>query len=496
MHDELSLLIRAGHPLILIETTDEERAVEVTRQAAVGLQRKFCDWSFTRGLWEFDDQGRRQTELAPAGKPAAALIHALRSGEQTVFLFRDLGPHVRDAQVHRLLRDLQPLCGSMRCALVCVEYLPFPPEATRLVTRFDVGWPSAEELEQAVRETYRRVQTESLYEVTSRITRKEMEQLVNTLRGLTRNEAERVVASSIYKDYSLTGDDLSRIVDAKRQLLGQTGCLESIPADFESDDIGGLDNLKRWLSIRRGGFSKAAREFGITPPRGVLMLGVQGCGKSLCAKVVAADWRMPLLKLDPGVLYQKFVGETENRLRQALRQAEAMSPAVLWIDEIEKAFASASADSADGGLSQRMFGTLLTWMQDHRHPIFLIATANDISKLPPELMRKGRFDEMFFIDLPNNAAREHILSIHLARRKRDPANFDLQAIATEAEEFSGAELEQAIASALYTAYSRKSELTTEIIIEELQQTRPLSQVMPERLARLRSWATERCVPAD
>lgn len=226
------------------------------------------------------------------------------------------------------------------------------------------------------------------------------------------------------------------------------------------------------------------------------MLGVQGCGKSLCAKVVAADWRMPLLKLDPGVLYQKFVGETENRLRQALRQAEAMSPAVLWIDEIEKAFASASADSADGGLSQRMFGTLLTWMQDHRHPIFLIATANDISKLPPELMRKGRFDEMFFIDLPNIAAREHILSIHLARRKRDPANFDLHAIAGAAEEFSGAELEQAIASALYTAYSRQCELTTEIIIEELQRTRPLSRVMPERLARLRSWATERCVPAD
>ena len=496
LSEQLSLLIRAGHPLILMETTDENRAIEVVRASASELQRKVYDWTLTGGLWQLDEQGQRQREFAPAGKAAAALTYILQSGEQSVFLFRDLGPHVRDALVHRLLRDLQPKCTAMRCAIVCLEYLPFPPEASRLVTRFDLGWPTAEELTQTVRETYRRIRKESLYEVTAQITRQEMEQLVNALRGLTRSEAERVIASAIYQDYSLRGSDLPRIVEAKRQLLGQTGCLESIPADFGRDEIGGLERLKSWLAIRKGGFSEEARAFGLEPPRGVLMLGVQGCGKSLCAKVVARDWQMPLLRLDPGVLYQKYVGETEHRLRQALQQAEAMAPAVLWIDEIEKAFASASADSSDGGLSQRMFGTLLTWMQDHRHPIFLVATANDISQLPPELMRKGRFDEMFFIDLPNEDARARILGIHLARRQRDPQQFDLPRLAAAAEGFSGAELEQAIVSALFAAFSQRVEVSDELILTELAQSRTLSQVLPERLQQLRDWAGERCLSAD
>jgi len=494
--EPLALLIRAGHPLILVETTDEDRAAGIVRATGGALQRKVCDWSLTRGLWELDEQGQPKREHAPAGKPADALKYVLRSGEQTVFIFRDLGPHLKDAAVHRLLRDLCPVCRNMRCAVVCLEYLPFPAEASRLVVRFDIGWPTSVELEQTVRETYQRIKDESLYEVTSQITRREMEQLVHTLRGLTASEAERVIASAIYQDYQLSGNDLSRIVDAKRQLLGSTGCLESIVADFSPDDIGGLANLKDWLRTRRGGFSQEARDFGVEPPRGVLMLGVQGCGKSLCAKVVASDWAMPLLRLDPGVLYQKYIGESEGRLRQALRQAEAMAPVVLWIDEIEKAFASASADSADGGLSQRMFGTLLTWMQDHRHPIFMVATANDVSQLPPELMRKGRFDEMFFIDLPDVAARARILGIHLARRKRDPAKFDLDALSVAADGFSGAELEQAIRSGLYAAFAKKQELTTAILLNELSQTRSLSVVMPERLASLRAWAKERCVSAD
>jgi len=494
--DHLALLIQAGHPLLLIETTDEDRAEGMVRDTAARLQRTVCDWSLTKGLWQLDDTGRPVRNLAPAGKPAAALEHVLRSGEQTVFVFRDLGPHVRDAQVHRLLRDLQPVCRKMRCTIICMEYLPFPAEASRLVVRFDLGWPTAEELEQTVIDTFRRIQSESLYEVTSKITRREMDQLIHTLRGLTRSETERVIASAIYHNYSLSGDDLPRIVEAKRQLLGATGCLESIVADFSPDDIGGLDNLKEWLRVRRGGFTHQAREFGVEPPRGVLMLGVQGCGKSLCAKVVASDWKMPLLRLDPGVLYQKYIGESESRLRQALSQAEAMSPVVLWIDEIEKAFASASADSADGGLSQRMFGTLLTWMQDHRHPIFIVATANDVSQLPPELMRKGRFDEMFFVDLPNAEARRRIWSIHLSRRQRDPLQYDLDRLVDATDGFSGAELEQVVRAGLYRAFAAQSELQNVHLIEELRSTKPLSAVMPERIARLRAWAAERCVPAD
>ncbi len=223
---------------------------------------------------------------------------------------------------------------------------------------------------------------------------------------------------------------------------------------------------------------------------------MQGCGKSLCAKVVASAWRMPLLRMDPGVLYQKYIGESEARLRESLRQAESMAPVILWIDEIEKAFASASADSADGGLSQRMFGTLLSWMQDHRHPIFLIATANNLAQLPPELMRKGRFDEIFFVDLPQPAEREAIFSVHLKKRGRDKSQFDMARLVAAAEGYTGAEIEQAVISGLYAAFAAQTECTTEHILAAIQATQPLSVVMREHVERLRSWAKGRCVMAD
>jgi SpoVK/Ycf46/Vps4 family AAA+-type ATPase len=272
--------------------------------------------------------------------------------------------------------------------------------------------------------------------------------------------------------------------------------LESITVNRAVDEIGGLANLKRWLAKRRGGLTQQAREFGVDPPRGILLLGVQGCGKSLCAKAVAADWGMPLLRMDPGVLYQKYIGESENRLRDALAQAEAIAPAVLWIDEIEKAFASASAESSDGGLSQRMFGTLLSWMQDHRSPIFMVATANNLTALPPELMRKGRFDEVFFVDLPTGPVRRDVLAIHLKRRKRDPQRYNLDALATATEGFSGAEIEQLVVAALYSAFADKQELTQQHLMTEAVATRPLSILMGEKIASLRAWAESRCVRAD
>ena len=278
----------------------------------------------------------------------------------------------------RSLRDLYFSPDSRLWTVILVDAVGLPPDVRRLAVPFDIGWPDEEELMELVRKTFQDAKKRSLRPVESKLTPPEMEMLVQTLRGLTTEEAARVVAGAIYEDNVLDRADLARVVDAKRTLLGTAGCLEAIAADVLPDEIGGLKNLKRWLNLRRGGFTPGAREFGIEPPRGILLLGVQGCGKSLCAKVVAAAWRMPLLRMDPGVLYQKFIGESEARLREALHQAESMSPVVLWIDEIEKAFASAGSDSADGGLSQRMFGTLLSWMQDHRHPIFLIATANNL----------------------------------------------------------------------------------------------------------------------
>jgi ATP-dependent 26S proteasome regulatory subunit len=491
---ELQLAIRSGHPIIAIENPDEPRVVELVRQTAEQLSRPLFEWSISSGLAE---HGNAEVKRAvEPNKVSAALQHILDATTPAIYLFKDLGPNLKEPLVQRLLRDVSHAFGRSRSNLILVEPGPLPSSVRSFVYLFELRPPTLAELDEIVRATIKHIRNESLIEVEATITKRQLEQLVQSLRGLTCNEAARIAASIVYDDYLVNADDLPRVVEAKRRILASTGCLESIATDASVDDIGGLENLKAWLRHRRGGFSDRARQFGIDEPRGVLMLGVQGCGKSLCAKVAAADWNMPLLRLDPGVLYQKFIGESESQLRQALRQAEAMAPVVLWIDEIEKAFASASSASADGGLSQRMFGTLLTWMQDHREPIFVIATANDISAVPPELMRKGRFDEVFFVDLPDAASREKIFGIHLRRRKRDPSQFNLPLLASRAEGFSGAEIEQAVISALYLAFAANTVLQDEHLLAEIEATRPLSVLLAERIEALREWARDRCVPAD
>ena len=494
MPEQLKLLIRSGHPIIAMETGDEPRALELITKVADDLQVPATVWSMTSGL--ISNYKGTLERLVSEGKPLQALQAIKDSSLCGLYVFKDLGAHLKDLTMLRLMRDIHNEFTLNRSTLILVDSSPLPDSIKRFTLPFEVKPPTFEELELVVRNTFRKIAAESIYEVKAEITKRQMEQLVQSLRGLSCSEAQRVVASVIYQDYKLDGGDLVRIIDAKRRVLASAGCLESVAVDRAAEDIGGLANLKAWLKVRRGSYSDRAREFGLEPPRGILLLGVQGCGKSLCAKAVAADWNMPLLKLDPGVLYQKFVGESESQLRQALRQAEAMAPVILWVDEIEKAFASASASSADGGLSQRMFGTLLSWMQEHRHPIFLIATANNIEALPPELMRKGRFDEIFFVDLPDAANRAGILKIHLQRRKRQPDDFDLDELAEAADGFSGAELEQVIMSSLYRAFAEDSELETRHILAEIAATRPLSVVLGEKIANLRAWAKERCVEAD
>ncbi len=492
--DDFKLLIEAGNPIIAMETPDETRAVRLVREVADAGRLPLVQWSATEGLRMTPPEGDRT--LVDPGKLVAALGQVRQSSYPVLYVFKDVGPQCKDPQVVRSLRDLYFTPDSRLWTVILVEATALPPDVRRLTVPFDVGWPDEAELMELVRRTFQEVKNRSLRPVESKLTRAELELLVQTLRGLTTEEAGRVVSGAIYEDNVLDRSDLLRVVDAKRTLLGTAGCLEAIAADVLPDEIGGLKNLKRWLNLRHGGFSQGARDFGIEPPRGILLLGVQGCGKSLCAKVVAAAWRMPLLRMDPGVLYQKFIGESEARLREALHQAESMSPVVLWIDEIEKAFASAGSDSADGGLSQRMFGTLLSWMQDHRHPIFLIATANNLSALPPELMRKGRFDEIFFVDLPGPEEREAIFSVHLRKRRRDKANFDMAQLVAASDGFSGAEIEQAVISGLYAAFAAKTECTTDHILAAVRSTQPLSVVMREHVDHLRAWAKGRCVMAD
>jgi AAA+ superfamily predicted ATPase len=492
MLEQLKRYLQSDFPLLAIETLDERRAVEIIRQAAAAGHRTLYEWSITTGLEKILPQ-RVDTSVKPNKATAVLEFVLTNNAPAEIFVLKDFGAHAKDPFVQRQLRDV---IVQRRSLLILVEGGTLPDAIRRQAVLLEMKLPDATELELIVRETFRELKARSVYEITSSLTKRELDHLVQTLRGLTQSQARSVVASAILDDFALTADDLPRIVEAKRRLLQSAGCLETINVDVQLDEIGGLDNLKRWLAKRRSGMSREAREFGLDTPRGILLLGVQGCGKSLCAKVVAEDWRLPLLRLDPSVLYQKFVGETENRLREALLQAETMAPVVLWIDEIEKAFASAAAESADGGLSQRMFGTLLSWMQDHRSPIFMVATANNIAALPPELMRKGRFDEVFFVDLPSAAARQHIFSIHLRRRKRDPLRYALDRLAEAASGFSGAEIEQAVTSALYAAFSEGSELTDQHLFDALAETRPLSVLMSDRITQLRTWAKDRCVPAN
>jgi AAA+ superfamily predicted ATPase len=407
----------------------------------------------------------------------------------------DLAEHLKDARTMRVLRECVTHFATTGSTLILIDHATDLPAAVRaMATRFDLGLPDEPAIETLVRNTIRTCGVDGKIRVD--LSRAELQTVVRNLRGLTPRQARQVIVDAVADDRCLSGSDIAAMLVNKRRLLAGDQMLEFVESPVSLDEIGGLRRLKYWLEQRRESLSDEAIEFGLAAPRGVLMLGVQGAGKSLAAKAVATAWQRPLLRMDVGALYDKFIGESERRLREALRQAEHMSPIVLWIDEIEKAFASAAAQSSDGGLSKRMFGTLLTWMQEHTAPVFLIATANDIEALPPELLRKGRFDEIFFVDLPDEEARRTIFSIHLKKRKRDPKQFNLDTLARTAAGYSGAEIEQAILSAMHNAFARKVDLSSEIVVEALNNSPPLSVTMAEKVAALREWSEGRCVPAD
>lgn len=492
----LEELIGARNPIISVVTMDERTELEIVRELAFRLDRNLYDWTLADGIRVYSPNTPTPVEIAGTDKPDRAIRQLTMQKRPIIGCFRGMASMTSQPLVQRLLRDFAARAETDRECLILMDDEPLHPRVQRLTVPYRPGLPGTDELDTLVRETLKNIRRITSRAIDTNLRKSEFEQIVQALRGLTRSEARKVIESVVVDDHVLSREDVQRVVDAKRKLLEGSGALESVTVDFAISEVGGLNGLKGWLEQRRGGFTRRARDFGLMPPRGVLMLGVPGCGKSLCAKAVAADWQMPLLRLDPGVLYQKYIGESESQLRQAILQAEAMAPVVLWIDEIEKAFASASSTSADGGLSQRMFGTLLSWMQDHREPIFIVATANDISVLPPELMRKGRFDEVFFIDLPEGSARRQITAIHLQRRRRNPADFNLDELVAASRNLTGSEIEQAIVSGLFHAFAAGRELTTADILRAIQETRPLSVLMAERIEQLRTWAADRCVAAD
>jgi ATP-dependent 26S proteasome regulatory subunit len=489
----LNQLVVARHGCIAVATHEEPYILGVLRQLAAERGMEMWLWSVTLG-WH-DGLVADSPPVAETEHPAAAMYYVAHLPPKSrLYVTLDLAGHLKDERTLRAMREAMQRIEAFGSTLVMVDAAEeLPPAVGACATRFEVGFPDEQELESLVRQTVRRAKEEQNVEVS--MTRDDLDAVVRNLAGLDRRQAKQVILDVICDDCRFDSSDIPQILARKRRAVG-AGPLEYVEAPVSMDEIGGLKSLKQWLKARQNCLTDKAADFGLPAPRGVLMLGVQGAGKSLSAKAVATAWQRPLLRLDAGNLYDRYIGESEKRLRDALHQAERMAPVVVWIDEIEKGFASAASHSSDGGLSKRMFGTLLTWMQEHTAPVFLVATANDIAALPPELLRKGRFDEIFFVDLPDLEARHAILATHLSKRKRDPKKFDLDTLAEASAGYSGAEIEQAIVGALHQAFDGKAELKTQHVLATLKGSPPLSVTMAERIAELRQWAQGRCVPAD
>jgi len=486
-------LIESGIYCISIATQEERYALEIIRKTAVKLKRDMWVWSIAGGVHDGLIDG--SPCIVDTDVPAAGLANMSQAKPGSLCVTLDLAEHLRGGKALRVLRDMVDSFHKTGIVVILIDSADKLPDVIKAYARpFELSFPDEKELQQIIRATLQRLHSKKPIEIG--ITQKGLDTIVRNLRGLTRRQAARVISDAVAADQRFADEDINIIIANKRRMIQQGGLLEYIQTPLDLKEIGGMKHLKKWLNQRKDAFSAEAREFGIIPPKGVLMLGVQGAGKSLCAKAIATAWHQPLLRLDPGSLYASFIGESEHNLREALRQTEMMAPVILWIDEIEKAFASAASRSADGGLSQRMFGTLLTWLQEHEAPVFVVATANDIEALPPELLRKGRFDEIFFVDLPIPAVRKQIFAIHLQKRNRDPDTFDLDCLAGVSEGYSGSEIEQCVISALHEAYADKTDLDTDRIVAALEASPPLSVTMAERVADLRQWAHGRCVPAD
>jgi ATPase family associated with various cellular activities (AAA) len=498
---EIQTLILSFQPVIVMETVEEERVQALLKTATQEMNLSLFEWSITQGLTRSSHQDRWANDCAPPGTAPAAYENSddplkmlrtiLEMNIKGVFLLKDFAQHLDDAKIARQFRELVQLFGQTRSVIVLTgPMITLPAEIAPDACFYDLKLPGRNELMQAVQEVVRSLRVKNRVQI--QVNEQDVQMLVQALSGMTLKQAKQILAYAALEDGKLTAEDINRIVQRKAQIIQENGVLEYFPSDDSPLDLGGFAGLKQWLSCARVGFSSQAQELNLNPPKGILMVGIQGCGKSLAAKAIARAWKMPLLKLDAGRLYDKYVGESEKNFRQAIALAESMSPAILWIDEIEKSLGNNSSD-ADGGLSRRLFGSFLTWMQEKSQPVFVIATANDLSQVPPELLRKGRFDEIFFVDLPDDRERLTVLQIHLTRRKQSPESFDLSALVAATDGFSGAEIEQAVITSLYKALSKNQPLDTGLLLDAIKSTVPLSITRREDVQRLRAIAQERFV---
>jgi ATP-dependent 26S proteasome regulatory subunit len=491
---EIEILIRARYPILYVITSEEMRVQEVLLAIAARRQKKVFEWTYSSGIVPVGASIQSLKGRNPATKePLAALDLVIDQIEPAIFLFKDFHPFLtrNNFAVIRRLKDIALHLRNSRKTIVLISaVMEIPAELDKEITVINFPPPAKEDLaallDKAV-EDLREAQ-----HVQIELSGEGRDRLLQAALGLTLGEAENVFAKIIVKNQSLSADHVNEVFAEKQQIIRKSGLLEYYAAEEDFASVGGLGVLKDWLNKRAVAFTAEAHAFGLPPPKGVLLLGVQGCGKSLCAKAVSRLWQLPLLRFDMGRMFGSLVGSSEENVRRAIAVAESIAPAVLWVDEIDKAFTgSQSSGVADGGTTARVFGTFLTWLSEKSAPVFVVATANDVSQLPPELLRKGRLDEIFYVDLPMDEERAEIFRIHLAKRNRNPEEFDIPTLVGASAEFSGAEIEEAIISALYDAFYAKQELATTHVFTALSQTVPLARTMAEKVTEQRNWAIGR-----
>jgi hypothetical protein len=495
-------LVMSFHGMVVMETVEEERVRALINTAVNDLQLAVFEWSIAQGLtrsagnihnrWtnEYAPPAAQQPQAIEATQdPLSVLRHIRDMGYQAIYWLKDMACHLEDPTIARQLRELLYQFSSNRSTLVITGHsISLPPDLAQEVVYFDLKLPEPDELYQAISDVLKSLKGRVKVELEA----DGIKALVQAMRGMTLQQARKVIAYAALDDGRLSPEDVKRVLERKVQVLHDEGLLDYIPPEMNPAQLGGFNGLKQWLARARVGFSPQARAYNLPTPRGILIVGIQGCGKSLAAKTIAREWSIPLLKLDAGRLYDKFIGESEKNFHRAVTLAETMAPAVLWIDEIEKSMGQSDSDS-DGGLSRRLFGSFLTWLQEKSEEVFVVATANDLSRIPAELLRKGRFDEIFFVDLPDEQERAAIIQIHLIRRKQDPRRFDLATLVQVTDGYSGAEIEQVIISTLYRSIHAQCTMDTALLVEEVKATVPLSISRREDLHHLRSIAQERFV---
>lgn len=484
----IETLIRARYPLIYVVSFEENRVESELLRITQNRKKQIYKWSITNGLENPDG-----SFLGEFKDPIKVLEYILQSDINGVFVMKDYHPYLNEPVVIRKLRDVaHSLKTSMKNVVFLSPVLKVPVELEKEISVVDYNLPGKEEIVQIVKSISESIGEADKLEISKNPML--LQKVVEAALGLTAEEAENVFAKSLVQ----TGDfNLKIILSEKEQIIRKSGVLEYCHVNENMKGVGGLDELKKWLNKRGKAFTLEARDFGLPEPRGVLLLGIPGCGKSLTAKAISSMWQLPLLKLDVGKVFSSLVGSSEENVRRAIQTAESIAPSILWLDEMEKGFSGlGSSGQTDGGTTARVFGTFLTWLQEKKTPVFVVATCNNVSQLPPELLRKGRFDEIFFVDLPSKEERKEIFKIHLEKRNRDSKGFNIEKLAEKSIGFSGSEIEEIIISSLYDAFDDGKELDQSYIEKTIENMVPLSQTMEDQIKETREWAKIRAKKAS